>query len=147
MPVGECPGVVATAARRIVTISDGGGRQEPPVSPYGVVFLILRILSFVSPQQMRSCCLWRWWTQVAASQRRWSPRPNGETPVGECPGRRHGDGGTNLWLDGGGAWSSVGGRRWWWWQGRRLFDGDGPKLCDYCNCSSIRSMFFLSLFQ
>ncbi len=35
----------------------------------------------------RSCCPWRWWAQVTASQRFLAPRPIGERSVG-CPGRR-----------------------------------------------------------
>jgi hypothetical protein len=126
----------------------------PPISPYGVVFLLLRILLYICMyllQHTCSCCLWRWWTQVAASQCRWSPRPNGETPVGECPGRRNGDGGTKLRLDGGGICPSAWGR-WRWWRQRRastpqrrwikimLFSNRPFHVCSYF-LFSIRPLF------
>jgi hypothetical protein len=47
---------------------------------------------------------------------------NGETQVGECPGRQHGDGGIQLRLDGGGARPLAGGR--WWWRRR---SGTSPR--------------------
>ncbi len=60
----------------------------------------------------RSCCPWRWWAQVTASQRFLAPRPIGETPVGECPGRRSRRRRNTVQLrpDGGGASSSAGER-------------------------------------
>ncbi len=82
---------VATAARRMVATSEGGGRpcrQSCPLRRWFLHKLIHNINSPIHSISSRSCCPWRWWAQVTASQRFLEPRPIGETSVGECPGRR-----------------------------------------------------------
>ncbi len=67
----EEPGTVATAARRIVATSEGGGRPCRQSRPLRRGFFIANTQhkqSVVSISS-RSCCPWRWWTQVTASQR------------------------------------------------------------------------------
>ncbi len=83
-----------------------------PVSPYGVVFLILRILlyrivnspahTFMLPLEVMGPG-----DSLSTSL---ATTLSGEMPVGECPGRRHGDGGLQLRPDGGGVRPSARGR-------------------------------------
>jgi hypothetical protein len=49
MPVGECPGVVVTAERRIVAKSDGGGRQRRQPRHMAWCFLFSVFFSSPSP--------------------------------------------------------------------------------------------------
>ncbi len=66
----EEPGTVATAARRIVATSEGGGRPSRQSRPEQHWFFN----TFTQHKQFatistRSCCPWRWSAQVTASQR------------------------------------------------------------------------------
>jgi hypothetical protein len=100
-PVGECPGMMVTAARRVVATSDGGGRHGASLairrgfsySPYSSLIFLAH--TFMLPLEVMGLG-GSLSTSLAATL-------NGETPVGECPGRRHGDGGIQLRPDSGGA--------------------------------------------
>jgi hypothetical protein len=64
------PGTVATAARRMVATSEGGGRpcrQSRPLRR-GLFIAYTQHKQSVTSISSRSCCPWRWWAQVTASQ-------------------------------------------------------------------------------
>ncbi len=85
-------GTVATTARRMVATSEGGGRPCRQSRLLRWWHLHSQYTTETDRFQYsisdRSCCPWRWFAQARASQRFLAPRPIGETPVGECPGRR-----------------------------------------------------------
>jgi hypothetical protein len=92
-PSGSCAGVGPARWRR----RRGEWSQLPKAEFVLAVSLVLYgggfFLDYTQHKQSdsissRSCCPWRWWAQVTASQRFLAPRPIGETSVGECPGRR-----------------------------------------------------------
>ncbi len=97
-PVGECPGTMVIAARCIVKTSDKGGchgaslaiRHGFSYSTYSSLIssahMFMLPLEAMGPGGSLS-------TSLATTF-------NGETPVVECPGRRHGDGGIQLRPDG-----------------------------------------------
>jgi hypothetical protein len=65
------PGTVATAARRMVATSEGGGRPSRQSRPEWRWFLKENTQhKQIATISVRSCCPWRWLAQVAASQRR-----------------------------------------------------------------------------
>jgi hypothetical protein len=67
----EEPGTVATAARRMVATSEGGGRPCRQSCPLlrGLFIAYTQHKQSVTSISSRSCCPWRWWAQVMASQR------------------------------------------------------------------------------
>jgi hypothetical protein len=110
-PVGECPGKTVIAARRIVATSDGGGhhyasltiRRGFSYSPYSSLpYSILPAHTFMLPLEVMG--------PGGSLSTSLETTLSGEMPVGECPGRQHGDGGIQLRPDGGGAWPSARGR-------------------------------------
>jgi hypothetical protein len=108
---------MATAARRMVATSEGGGRPCHRSRPLrrGLFIANTQHKQSVISTSSCSCRPWRWWAQVTASQ--WFLAPH---PIGETAG---GNGNIQLRLDSGDASSSA---------GERLaaatapaFDGDG----------------------
>ncbi len=67
----EEPGTVATAAGRTVATSEGGGRPCRQSRPLwrGLFIAYTQHKQSEISISSRSCCPWRWWAQVTASQR------------------------------------------------------------------------------
>ncbi len=109
VPVVAAPVVdrhMATAARRMVATSEGGGRPCRRSRPLqrGLFIANTQHKQSVISTSSRSCRPWRWWAQVTASKRFLAPCPIGKTAGG------NGDGGIQLRLDSGDASSSAGER-------------------------------------